>query len=238
MNVLVSILLEIFWFLWIRTIRCQIQGLELVDEERSRALVPVFAVPHHSLLLSVLSYRKRSATVLASLSSDGELAARFLRKRGFKLVRGSSSRGGKEALAELKSAIGLGEPVAVTFDGPRGPRLVPKAGVAVCAWHASGSLFVVNVRVLPSLFYRDGLCVRLNSWDRFVVPLPFCRMQVVYERLLLPSKDSCSMEEWVNHALRDIQSSVEKFETNEFEATDERCEASNNNRRPSVTKSR
>lgn len=211
MKLFVSFLLELCWFVWRKTIRFEIQGLELVESEIQRGHVPVFAVPHHTILLSALSYANRPATLLASRSSDGEIAARFMKKRGFEVVRGSSSRGGKEALAELKSAITLGQPVAITFDGPRGPRLVPKPGIAVCAWHASGSLFLLKVRVLPSKFAPAGLCVYLNSWDRFIVPIPFCRVQIFYDQLELPAKDDLDSALWITQTLSVLRAKTESF---------------------------
>ena len=200
-NFLISFMLEVFWAIWSRTIRFEVRGLEQVDRELSSGLVPVFAVPHHTILLSALCYRNRPATLLASLSADGEIAARFLGRRGYNLVRGSSSRGGKEALNGLKVALGAGQPVAITFDGPRGPRLIPKAGIGVCAWHASGSLYLLKFQVRPSFFRRDGLCLRLSSWDRFIVPFPFCRLNVTFEKILLPEKKEHPLEEWVNLSL-------------------------------------
>ncbi len=211
MNLLISFFLEVFWQLWKWTLRYEIRGLETVDREISAGLVPVFAVPHHTILLSALCYGNRPATLLASLSSDGEIAARFLRKRGFRIVRGSSSRGGKEALGSLKLALQSGQPVAITFDGPRGPRLIPKAGVAVCAWHASGSLFLLKFQVKPILFGRLLACIRLNSWDRFLIPLPFCRFSVTFEKLELPEKKENPLEEWVNQSLAILRTEAVQY---------------------------
>ncbi len=204
-NLLISFLLEVFWTIWSWTIRFEIRGLEHVDRELSSGQVPVFAVPHHTILLSALCYGNRPATLLASLSADGEIAARFLKRRGYSMVRGSSSRGGKEALNGLKVALSAGQPVAITFDGPRGPRLIPKAGIGVCAWHATGSLFLLKFQVRPSFFRREGLCLRLRSWDRFIVPFPFCRFTVIFEKILLPEKKEHPLEEWVNLSLEALK---------------------------------
>ncbi|MEY2987174.1 MAG: hypothetical protein RJB13_695, partial [Pseudomonadota bacterium] len=94
MKLLYSLLLEFYWLLLRCTIRLKIRGLELIERELESGRTPVFAVPHHVILLSALAYAGRSATLLASLSKDGEFAANFLQRRGFRLVRGSSSRGG------------------------------------------------------------------------------------------------------------------------------------------------
>lgn len=189
----------------------EIHGLELVDQDLASGRVPVFAVPHHTILLGALGYRNRPATLLASLSSDGEFASRFLAKRGFTLVRGSSSRGGKQALAELKNAVAQGQPVAITFDGPRGPRLVPKPGVAVCAWHATGSLFLLKCEVTPTFPRSTGWCIRLKSWDRFIVPFPFSRIRVDFAPVDLPEKTQHPFDEWVLMTLNSIKLSAEMF---------------------------
>jgi hypothetical protein len=204
-NLLITFILEVFWKLWKWTIRYEVQGLEAVDREIADGLVPVFAVPHHTILLSALCYGDRPATLLASLSADGEIAARFLQRRGYRLVRGSSSRGGKEALSALRDALQSGQPVAITFDGPRGPRLVPKAGVAVCAWHATGSLFLLKFQLRPVFFGGNFACIRLNSWDRFLIPLPFCKFSVTFAKLGLPVKKDHPPEEWVNQSLEIIR---------------------------------
>ncbi|MEY4066592.1 MAG: hypothetical protein RIR26_2800 [Pseudomonadota bacterium] len=188
-----------------------IQGLDQVDRELIEGRVPVFAVPHHTIFLSVLGYRNRRATLLASLSKDGELAAQFLQRRGFALVRGSSSRGGKEALHELRSALDLKSPVAITFDGPRGPRLRPKPGIALCAWHATGALFLLKHTVEPSPLFKKPLCIRLKSWDRFVLPLPGMRLRVEFEKLELPQKETHSREEWVEKALKALENRCQSF---------------------------
>ena len=211
MKVLASLFLEIYWTLLRITVRTQIRGLEAVDSEVSKGLVPVFAVAHHTILLSVLAYMRRPATLLASLSKDGELAAVFLKRRGFELVRGSSSRGGQQALRDLKFALQDGKPVAVTFDGPRGPRFVPKPGIGVCAWNASGSIYLLKHKVKPSRFFPAGLCLRLKSWDRFVVPLPYCRLESEFFRLDVPLKATQTKEEWVASVLSEIELRTKEF---------------------------
>lgn len=211
MKVLASLLLEIYWMLLKITVRSRIRGLEVVDLELSKGQVPVFAVPHHTILLSVLAYKNRPATLLASLSKDGELAAGFLERRGFEMVRGSSSRGGKQAMRELKLALQDGIPVAVTFDGPRGPRLVPKPGIGVCAWNASGSIFLLRHKILPSLFFPSGACIRLRSWDRFLIPLPGCRIESEFYPIAVPEKNTHSREEWVAHVISEIETSTREY---------------------------
>jgi 3-deoxy-D-manno-octulosonic-acid transferase len=77
----------------------------------------------------------RSVTVLASRSRDGELVSRYVGRFGFAVVRGSSSRGGRGALRELHGVLRGGGDVAITPDGPRGPRGQIQPGVVtLAAW--------------------------------------------------------------------------------------------------------
>lgn len=211
MKLVYILLLEIYWMLLKRTVRIKIQGLEVVDKEVNDGRTPVFALPHHTILLSALAYAGREATLLASLSKDGEFAAKFLQRRGFRLARGSSSRGGKEALAQLETALQQGSPVAITFDGPRGPRLIPKPGVALCGWQASGSIFLLKHSVVPTTLLGRKLCVILNSWDRFVLPLPGCAFECEFASVVMPDKNTCTREQWVDLALGRIEEHAVRF---------------------------
>jgi hypothetical protein len=109
-----------------------------------------------------------------SKSRDGELLARIATSLGVQVVRGSSSKGGSEALRGVLKAMrkSSGHP-CVTMDGPRGPYHDIKNGVFYMGYHGNG--WLVPIRVL----YSSGK--RFKSWDRFFLPLPFSRVRVVYE---------------------------------------------------------
>ena len=109
---------------------------------------------------------------LASQSFDGELIARTMHFFGFPpLARGSSSRGGVSALKAQVDGLASGLHVAISVDGPRGPRYKPKPGVAQLAV-LSGSLIVpVSGVARPDW--------RLKNWDRTMVPPPFSRLAFV-----------------------------------------------------------
>lgn len=173
-----------FYYLLLKfTCRLEISGLEKVSQEVEAGAVPVFTTPHHCLLPSILSYDGRPAALIASRSKDGELVARLLARRGFQLIRGSSGpgKGGAEGLAALISGTRQGRAVGIVFDGPKGPPLIPKRGTALCAWNASRSLYLVISK--PDAGRLRGLLhFVLGSWDRFLLPLPFCALRVSYER--------------------------------------------------------
>lgn len=124
---------------------------------------------HQRLLPMAAAFRNQGICVLISQHRDGELIARVLHKHGYQTARGSSTRGGSKALRELQKTIGT-TAVAITPDGPRGPRFCMKPGAAFLAATSARPVFHVSCGV--SRFWQ------LGSWDRFMVPKPFARIHV------------------------------------------------------------
>jgi lysophospholipid acyltransferase (LPLAT)-like uncharacterized protein len=127
----------------------------------------IYAVWHGRFLLLPLFYGRRGCHTLASRSRDGELVARWIGRFGLVPVRGSSTRGGGEALRQLARALRQGGEVVVVPDGPTGPREVLKTGVIALA-RLSGAP-IVPTAVGASREWR------LHSWDEFRIPRPFAR---------------------------------------------------------------
>lgn len=113
-------------------------------------------------------FRGTRFTVLASRSRDGEIAARVAHHLGLRTVRGSSWRGGEEALEEMIDLARRGECVGFVADGPRGPAHVAKVGPVIAA-KLSGR------PIVPMACAMRG-AIRLPSWDRTRIPLPFARI--------------------------------------------------------------
>jgi lysophospholipid acyltransferase (LPLAT)-like uncharacterized protein len=130
----------------------------------------IYAVWHGRILLLPYLYGHRGSLALASRSRDGELVARWIRRFRLEPVRGSSTRGGGEALRVLTRALRDGREVVVVPDGPRGPREVLKPGVIALA-RLSGAP-IVPTAVGASREWR------LRSWDEFRIPRPFARCVV------------------------------------------------------------
>ncbi len=113
----------------------------------------------------------RRVCVLASRSRDGQLMADFARRFDLDVVRGSSSRGGFEALRELARTLRAGEDVAMVPDGPRGPARRLQGGIVALAATTGAPIVPVGVAARPAR--------RLGSWDRFMIPIPFARCALV-----------------------------------------------------------
>lgn len=109
----------------------------------------------------------KQGVALASRHRNGQLIGNMMVNLGLEQVSGSTSKGGAAGLRALARALEAGKHVALTPDGPRGPRRVPAPGVAQLA-------ALTGARVLPCAAVTSH-AVTLNSWDRMRIPLPFGR---------------------------------------------------------------
>src|SRR5713101_987127 len=142
----------------------------------------IFCMWHNRLALTTKAYyglvRKRSHTdglaAMVSASKDGALLASILECFKFQPVRGSSSRRGRQALLELTTWAERGYDLAITPDGPRGPCYIVQEGVTSLAQ-------LTGFPIMP-VSYHLGWKIRLKSWDRFQIPLPFSRCEMIYEK--------------------------------------------------------
>ena len=130
----------------------------------------VVAFWHGRMLPVWYVFRSSGNAALTSASKDGDLLARLLGDWGFDVVRGSSSRGGAEALQAMVDHA-RARPMLVTPDGPRGPAQQAKAGAVVAAQRA-------NVPVIPIGVTIDSAKIFTRSWDAFALPLPWSRITV------------------------------------------------------------
>lgn len=157
---------------WKATLRLTIVGEEHRQAIRAKGKKPLHAIWHQRMVGGILAHRGLGFVTMASKSEDGEIIATFLKHWGFVAARGSSSRDGDVASAEFLEALKGAPGGAITPDGPRGPARRCKRGILVLAEQGNGL-------VLPSASSSSRPRF-LNSWDRFLVPLPFSRCVVVF----------------------------------------------------------
>lgn len=127
---------------------------------------------HEVIPLAAWRYRGSGIHTLTSYSYDGELVARVVGHLGIGALRGSSSRGGSDAMHRMSMALSQGVSVIFTPDGPRGPRRELKAGAAVLSART-------KMPVIPNAFAATR-CWRMKSWDRMVIPKPFSTIVCEY----------------------------------------------------------
>ncbi|HET9425007.1 MAG TPA: lysophospholipid acyltransferase family protein [Gemmatimonadaceae bacterium] len=155
-----------------RTWRIRVVNEESYLGEKRAGRAVVLVLWHGEMLPLLYHHRNRGIAVLVSEHGDGEIIARILADFGFRLVRGSSSRGAARALIAVDRELKAGVDVGITPDGPRGPFHSIAPGALLSA-HRAG------VRLMP-LAATASAFWQLGSWDRFMIPKPFAKVTVAY----------------------------------------------------------
>jgi len=154
----------------------------------------IYAVWHNRLALCMIAYwgyaKKRTETpgmaAMVSASKDGGFLTGILECFGVQPVRGSSSRRGAQALLELTTWAEKGYDLAITPDGPRGPKYIVQDGVMSLAQ-------LTGLPIVP-FSYHLGWKIRVKSWDQFQIPLPFSRCEMNFERPISVPREATDAE--------------------------------------------
>ncbi len=154
------------------TLKLEMVGREHLERLRKEKQSVLFAFWHNRLLYVCYFLRGENLTMMISQSRDGELIARVARHFGIASIRGSSSKGGLRAVADLAGILTQGGNGGITPDGPRGPKYKVQIGALLAAKKAAVPILPVSIS-----FNRQKI---FNSWDRFRFPLPFARAALVF----------------------------------------------------------
>jgi lysophospholipid acyltransferase (LPLAT)-like uncharacterized protein len=155
---------------------------------------------HACMIPATYMCRNLGVRVMSSNSYDGEYMGRIIRKFGFVAVKGSSSRNAVRALLGLRRALQEGWSVAFTLDGPRGPRYKVKPGPVALARSSGVPLTMFHMAVDRSWV--------LNTWDRLIIPKPFCRVLMRFGKLI-PVPSDASDEDIERHQ-QELQDSLDR----------------------------
>jgi lysophospholipid acyltransferase (LPLAT)-like uncharacterized protein len=159
-----------YWIigLYLLLVRIRFFQEEELFDHLSRGGKGIAAFWHQRISL-VIGYARRfrefTPVAMISQSRDGDIIADVARRLNFRPVRGSSSRGGREALAAVVAELSTHPLAAHAVDGPRGPRGLLKAGIIRMAQLSGAPIIPVYVSVNRAWI--------LGSWDRFLIPKPF-----------------------------------------------------------------
>ncbi|HEX6133931.1 MAG TPA: lysophospholipid acyltransferase family protein [Longimicrobiales bacterium] len=164
-----------------RTTRLHVRNAAAWRDQVAQGRPVIYVLWHGRLLPLGYVHRGQGVIGLASRSADGEYIARVLRHWGFGIIRGSSSSGGDTAFRELIRVVRAGRSVALTPDGPRGPRERLKPGVIQLAQITGAPLVPVAAAASRAWWF--------TSWDRFLVPRPFARLHVAYADPIFVPRD-------------------------------------------------
>lgn len=179
---LASLVLEVLWW----TCRIRYVGLEEFRElvRKHGAVVPVCWHQHLLLIARFLvssKVRPMKPGFMISPSVDGEAPSMLARFYGAQVVRGSGTYSGLRAVRGAHSSLQEGISLAVTPDGPRGPRFKFKPGAIFAAQISGKPVVPVAYAVRPARI--------LKTWDKFVIPLPFGRVHIAMGEPYYPPKE-------------------------------------------------
>jgi lysophospholipid acyltransferase (LPLAT)-like uncharacterized protein len=157
-----------------RTWRMTVVGEEHLETVLSDDRGHFMALWHGRMVIGLSHHSDRNWFALVSASQDGDILGGLLERFGYRLVRGSSRRGGAKAVREMLGVLGAGAVVIITPDGPRGPRHAMNPGIT---WLARATGFPI----VP-IGFACRRAWHAPSWDRFTLPLPWTRVIMVYGR--------------------------------------------------------
>jgi len=159
--------------LYLSFLRVRVVGEEAAHKQFSKYGRVIAAVFHQRFLPAlayVTKFRNFKPIVMISQSSDGELIASLASRLGLVPVRGSSTRGGRDALMAILRALKKNPGVIHIVDGPTGPKGVVKPGLMAMAQ-------VTGAPIFPVIISAEKAWV-MKSWDRFLVPKPFSKVTI------------------------------------------------------------
>jgi lysophospholipid acyltransferase (LPLAT)-like uncharacterized protein len=155
-----------------KSIRIEKVNVENLEKLKLEGSPYVLAFWHGTMLLPWYLHGNPNVVALTSKSKDGNLLAKLLKKWNYKVVRGSSSAGGEIALGIMVDYAKNNHSIAITPDGPKGPRHKFKAGAIITAKKSGLPIILVGIG-----YQRKKI---LKNWDKFEVPHFFSRAKVVY----------------------------------------------------------
>ncbi len=181
LNFLGSIFIKSGVTLLCKSLKINISNKKTIDELINSNQNFVIAFWHGTMLVPWFIQNRKNMAALISQSKDGDLLTKLLENWNYKVVRGSSSSGGEDALEKMIELAKQNYSVAITPDGPRGPQFKFKAGAVIAAKKSQVPLVLLGVA------YKKKK--KLKSWDHFEVPHFFSQANVIFSDPVFISSD-------------------------------------------------
>ena len=196
--------LSLLGYGFIRLMHATLRVRHVRAENLDNAPRYIIAFWHEGILLALLSRWRKPTTAIISRSKDGEIVAGVLHLFGAETARGSSNKGGEVALREVLRDVRAGKNIAVTPDGPKGPRRVVKEGI----------VYIAQVSGLPVVpfYFTARKKKRLRSWDGQILPRPFSKALYLYGPPIQVPRDG-EVEEWrlkIEQAMNEMAEEAER----------------------------
>lgn len=150
------------------TLRFEVVGAHNAVQIRSAGERAIGAFWHRCIFPAVWFWRNRGIVVLNTVNFDGQWTRRVIERLGFDTAQGSSTRGAIEGLTAMARNLEAGRHVALTIDGPRGPRYVAKPGAVILARRTGSPISVFHIALSRAHTFK-------KSWDQLQLPYPFSR---------------------------------------------------------------
>lgn len=155
-----------------KTFRYKVVNKEKIDGLLASGKSVVFFTWHNQIYPILHYHRGVKLAIIISSSKDGDIVASFAESFGYRAVRGSSSRNGSKALLEIKKIMNGTWHAAVAVDGPRGPKYKMKPGALFLAKNTD--------KIMMPVLINCKSFKRFASWDGFILPLPFAKVDIHY----------------------------------------------------------
>ena len=149
-----------------------------------KAHEPIMICVWHGRLIFPSWYLKKKLNniyAVASNNYDAEIMSEILKKWGYNLIRGSTNKGGKLVREEMKQIFDNGGLVAITNDGPKGPKKIAKKGSISIALKCKAN--IITITGSASKYWE------FNTWDKFMLPKPFGKISIVISPVINNIKD-------------------------------------------------
>lgn len=194
-----------------KSLKIEKQNIEVIEKLNNKNQNYVLAFWHGTMLLPWYLHGSEKFVALTSKSKDGDLLAKMLRKWKYNVVRGSSSTGGDVALGIMVDYAKNGFSIAITPDGPRGPRHKFKAGAVVTAKKTGIPVILAGVG-----FKRKKI---LSNWDKFEIPYFFTNIKIIYSESVYINRDltyeqTSKIISECEETLNDLQTRAQDFRNN------------------------
>jgi hypothetical protein len=155
------------------TLRFELIGVHNATQIRERGEPCIGAFWHRCIFQAVWFWRNRGIVVLNTVNFDGQWTRRVIERLGFGTAQGSSSRGAIGGLTAMAQRLEEGRHVALTIDGPRGPRYVAKPGAVILGRRTGKSISVFHIATKWGHTFQ-------KSWDLFRLPFPYSPAVIVF----------------------------------------------------------
>ncbi len=190
------------------TIRKKTLYSERFQKFRDQGQPVIGAFWHQRLLMMPFLPPPGKTGMLISQHRDGEFIARAIKYLSIDSVRGSTTRGGLSALRGMVRYYREGGNLAITPDGPQGPKHVVQMGVIELARLTGSPIF--------PLTYGASRKRVLNNWDHFIIPIPFCRIVYIWGEPVWVPRNSKREEMGekrllLQHRLRQVTEEADRF---------------------------